>query len=130
MHNADEPVIHNTPTEQVVIRYSMSQPNGDDRFDDALYFTVEEYKHQTEATIKAEQVRRYENWRAVIHAVRPEPPAEEIAQQVEGLKAQQLQAQEQILRNVSEDDALAILRRQQEIIAEQMAQIEQRKGMV
>lgn len=112
--------------DQIVIKFR--QPTEHGEYSDALYFTREEYAKLSEADIEAMIATRVSNWIAVITAPRPEPTEKEKAAQVDAMKQQQLATQEQILRSVPDDEAEAIIMRQQEILAEQLEQIKRRRA--
>lgn len=112
--------------DQIVIKFR--QPTEHGEYSDALYFTREEYAKLSEADIEAMIATRVSNWIAVITAPRAEPTEEEKTAQVDVMKQQQLATQEQILRSVPDDEAEAIIMRQQEILAEQLEQIKRRRA--
>jgi carbamate kinase len=113
--------VNSATQNQVVIRFTITE--GDHSYSDALYFSQEEYSTLTESEITALQQERFNNWRKVVETPAPEPTAEEIAERVEAIARQQLDAQQQLLAMATPDRALEILDAQSALIAEQRAQI-------
>jgi hypothetical protein len=118
-----DPTIQITPSEQVVLKYSKCQPDGSDKYDDALIFSPEQYKAQTPESISAEIERRYANWLTVIHTPRPEPTAEQRAERIEQMKAERDRLTDQIMRELPDDKAKEAFldEREEKLTADQQA---------
>lgn len=108
-------MIFKTETTPVVVRFQIED------YSDALHFVNQADRDQySDAQIEAMCQARFDNWKAVISAPRPEPTPEDIQARIDSLIEQQRMTQDQILSLASNDVALPILERQAEVIAEQI----------
>lgn len=76
----------------VVVRFQIED------YSDALHFVDQADRDQySEQEIEAMCQARFDNWKAVVSAPRPEPTAEDAQAQLDALVAQQTQTQNQIV---------------------------------
>ena len=68
----------------VQIKYRMEQDGKS--YQDALYFTTDEYQNLTQANIDAEKQKRFDNWIFVIN--NPVPFVEPIIEELEAMKVE------------------------------------------
>lgn len=116
-------MIITTESAPVVVRFTI----GD--YSDALHFANQADRDQYSAEqIEAMCQARYDNWLAVINAPRPEPTAEEVQAQIDGLVQQQLATQDQIITLAPPEVAVQILEAQTTIIAEQLVTLNEAAG--
>lgn len=102
----------------VVVRFQIED------YSDALHFVDQADRDQySNEQIEAMCQARFDNWKAVISAPRPEPTPEEIQAQIDALVGQQRVTQDQILSLAAPEVAVPILEEQQNIIASQLAEL-------
>ncbi len=105
-----------TESQPVVIRFQIED------YSDALHFADAADRAQyTDGQILAMMQARYDNWRAIVTAPRPEPTPEERQAQIDALVQQQRDTQDQILALAPADVMRPILEGQAALIADQLA---------
>jgi hypothetical protein len=115
-------MISSTTTTQVVVRFTVNE--GSDQYTDALYFTPDEHSALSDKDIEVLQQERYDNWKAIVTAPRPEPTPEEIAQQKTDLAQQFISTKAQLMAVLNPDEQLAFDQGREVVVAAEIAALE------
>lgn len=98
-------------------------------YTDALHFKDQADRDRySAAEIEVMCQARYDNWKAVLAAPRPEPTPEEVQAQINDMVEQQRITQDQIIALAPPEVMLPILEGQAALVAEQLATLNEAAG--